>query len=181
MVLQRVKNIRSGWKSIFLVFSLAARDNSPQIVRLAFDTMSKIVRDYFQHITATDITTFTDCVNCLVAFTQNPHQGEALLDISLNAIAFLRFCAEQLAEGAIGNVENVKLEKSMRRQMVDEVVTRIKSQGSIGLVDIKYIYNVTNINSTVRFLYLWFFCKPSLLYINDIGVLSSYLLLFMLL
>ena len=45
------------------------------------------------------VTTFTDCVNCLIAFTNNPHS----LDVSLNAIAFLRFCAMKLAEGAIGN------------------------------------------------------------------------------
>ena len=44
------------------------------------------------------VTTFTDCVNCLIAFTNNPHS----LDVSLNAIAFLRLCAMKLAEGAIG-------------------------------------------------------------------------------
>ena len=37
-------------------------------------------------------------MNCLIAFTNNPHS----LDVSLNAIAFLRFCAMKLAEGAIG-------------------------------------------------------------------------------
>lgn len=47
---------------------------------------------------AVQVTTFTDCVNCLIAFTNNPHS----LDVSLNAIAFLRFCAMKLAEGAIG-------------------------------------------------------------------------------
>ena len=50
-----------------------------------------------QHIWL-QVTTFTDCVNCLIAFTNNPHS----LDVSLNAIAFLRFCAMKLAEGAIG-------------------------------------------------------------------------------
>ena len=44
--------------------------------------------------------TFTDCVNCLIAFT-NAHFN---MDISLNAIAFLRFCALKLAEGAIGQL-----------------------------------------------------------------------------
>ena len=49
----------------------------------------------------TETTTFTDCVNCLIAFTNNPHS----LDVSLNAIAFLRFCALALAEGDIGELE----------------------------------------------------------------------------
>jgi len=100
MVLARVSNIKSGWKSVFMVFTTAAGDESPHIVRLAFDTVEKIVREHFGHITETEATTFTDCVNCLVAFTNNPHS----LDVSLNAIAFLRFCALELAEGDIGEL-----------------------------------------------------------------------------
>lgn len=83
------------------VFTTAASDESPQIVRLAFDTIEKIVREHFHHITETETTTFTDCVNCLIAFTNTPHS----LDVSLNAIAFLRFCALELAEGDIGELE----------------------------------------------------------------------------
>ena len=49
------------------------------------------------------MTTFTDCVNCLIAFTNNRY----CLDVSLNAIAFLRFCAMKLASGAIGDVETL--------------------------------------------------------------------------
>ena len=149
------------------VFTTAASDESPQIVRLAFDTVEKIVREHFNHITGkrqgrvvcavpvfggrqrrggtavgavlcfrgnpfrcqrcssthppthppslppslppplppaeTETTTFTDCVNCLIAFTNNPHS----LDVSLNAIAFLRFCAMALAEGDIGELEEL--------------------------------------------------------------------------
>lgn len=55
------------------------------------------------HPAETETTTFTDCVNCLIAFTNNPHS----LDVSLNAIAFLRFCALALAEGDIGDVEEL--------------------------------------------------------------------------
>ena len=98
MVLARVGNVKSGWKSMFMVFTTAAGDEQPTIVRLAFDTIEKIVREHFDFITETEITTFTDCVNCLIAFTNNPHS----IDVSLNAIAFLRFCAMKLAEGAIG-------------------------------------------------------------------------------
>jgi brefeldin A-inhibited guanine nucleotide-exchange protein len=56
--------------------------------------MERIVRDYFRYITETDATTFTDCVHCLIAFTSSQFNSEA----SLNAIAFLRFCAVKLAE-----------------------------------------------------------------------------------
>jgi brefeldin A-inhibited guanine nucleotide-exchange protein len=36
----------------------------------------------------------------LIAFTNNPHS----LEVALNSIAFLRFCAIRLAEGAIGEL-----------------------------------------------------------------------------
>jgi len=61
--------------------------------------MEKIIRDYFPYITETESTTFTDCVNCLIAFTNSRFNKE----ISLNAIAFLRFCATKLAAGDLGS------------------------------------------------------------------------------
>lgn len=57
------------------------------------------MRDYFPYITETETTTFTDCVNCLIAFTNNRFNK----DISLNAIGFLRYCATKLAEGDLGS------------------------------------------------------------------------------
>jgi brefeldin A-inhibited guanine nucleotide-exchange protein len=126
MVLARVANVKSGWKSMFMVFTTAASDESPQIVRLAFDTVEKIVREHFHYITETETTTFTDCVNCLIAFTNNPHS----LDVSLNAIAFLRFCALALAQGDIGDVEELpegSLEAAGRH--MDPNAYRIRPRG----------------------------------------------------
>ncbi|KAL4562789.1 hypothetical protein LXL04_026820 [Taraxacum kok-saghyz] len=99
MVLSRVNNVKSGWKSMFMVFTAAASDDHKSIVLLAFEIIEKIVRDYFPYITETETTTFTDCVNCLIAFTHNPSDK----DISLSAISFLRFCAAKLAEGDLGS------------------------------------------------------------------------------
>ncbi|XP_057531802.1 brefeldin A-inhibited guanine nucleotide-exchange protein 2 [Amaranthus tricolor] len=99
MVLSRVNNVKSGWKSMFMVFTTAAYDDHKNIVLLAFEIMEKIVRDYFPYITETETTTFTDCVNCLVAFTNSRFNK----DISLSAIGFLRYCAEKLAQGDLGS------------------------------------------------------------------------------
>ncbi|KAH6833311.1 SEC7-like guanine nucleotide exchange family protein [Perilla frutescens var. hirtella] len=98
MVLSRVNNVKSGWKSMFMVFTTAAYDEHKNIVLLAFEITEKILRDYFSYITETETTTFTDCVNCLIAFTNSRFNK----DISLNAIGFLRFCAAKLAEGDLG-------------------------------------------------------------------------------
>ncbi|XP_022633078.1 brefeldin A-inhibited guanine nucleotide-exchange protein 2 isoform X2 [Vigna radiata var. radiata] len=99
MVLSRVNNVKSGWKSMFMVFTTAAYDDHKNIVLLSFEIMEKIIRDYFPYITETETTTFTDCVNCLIAFTNSRFNKE----ISLNAIAFLRFCATKLAAGDLGS------------------------------------------------------------------------------
>ncbi|OIW01102.1 hypothetical protein TanjilG_25210 [Lupinus angustifolius] len=104
MVLSRVNNVKSGWKSMFMVFTTAAYDGHRNIVLLAFEIIEKIIRDYFPHITETETTTFTDCVNCLIAFTNSRFNKE----ISLNAIAFLRFCAIKLAEGDLGSSSRTK-------------------------------------------------------------------------
>lgn len=53
MVLARVANIKSGWKSMFMVFTTAASDEEPTIVRMAFETIEKIVREHFHYITET--------------------------------------------------------------------------------------------------------------------------------
>ncbi|KAL5789037.1 hypothetical protein ACOSP7_005986 [Xanthoceras sorbifolium] len=97
MVLSRVSNVKSGWKSVFMVFTTAAADERKNIVLLAFETVEKIVREYFPYITETETTAFTDCVRCLLTFTNSKFNS----DVSLNAIAFLRFCALKLAEGGL--------------------------------------------------------------------------------
>ena len=75
-------------------------------MQLAFETIERIIRDQFEHITETDATTFTDCVNCLIAFTNSPTAPE---EVCLNAIAFLRFCALKLADGSLGKLELAQL------------------------------------------------------------------------
>ena len=55
MVLAHVKNVKSGWKSMFMVFTTAATDDDLMIVRLAFETIEKIVREHFERITETEV------------------------------------------------------------------------------------------------------------------------------
>ena len=66
MVLARVANVKSGWKTMFMVFTTAAIDESPQIVRLAFDTIEKIVREYFHYITGRESQRFAALLVCRV-------------------------------------------------------------------------------------------------------------------
>ncbi|KAG6519455.1 brefeldin A-inhibited guanine nucleotide-exchange protein 2-like isoform X1 [Zingiber officinale] len=94
-VLVCVGNVKSGWKSMFMVLATASYDDHKNIVLLAFEIIEKILRDYFPYVTETETTAFADCVNCLIAFTNSRFNK----DISLNAITLLQFCASKLAEG----------------------------------------------------------------------------------
>ena len=40
---------------MFMVFTTAATDDDLMIVRLAFETIEKIVREHFEHITETEV------------------------------------------------------------------------------------------------------------------------------
>ena len=108
MVESAVDGIKSGWKSVFMVYSVAAADENPKVVSTAFSTIERIIRHNFSKIIETDQAAFTDCVNCLVAFTNSYDAPE----VSLNALAFLRYCALQLADGALGDLSLPKVKAS---------------------------------------------------------------------
>ena len=71
MIHARISNVKSGWKSMFMVFTNAAKDESLSVVSLAYDVVEGIVKQKFEFITETDTSTFTDCVNCLVTFANS--------------------------------------------------------------------------------------------------------------
>ncbi|KAJ7559093.1 hypothetical protein O6H91_04G069600 [Diphasiastrum complanatum] len=125
MVFARVSNVKSGWKIMFMVFTTAATDEHKNIVLLAFETIEKIVREYFTFITETETNTFTDCVNCLIAFTNSRFNQ----DICLNAIAFLRFCALKLAEGELGS-------SAHNKENTTKITTSISASERQGSLDI---------------------------------------------
>ena len=70
MVAARVGNVKSGWKSLFMVFTTAANDSQRSIVVLAFETIERIMRQHFNHIVETDSSAFTDCVNWCVSLSE---------------------------------------------------------------------------------------------------------------
>lgn len=93
MVQAKASNIRSGWKNIFFVFSLAASDNDQNIVDLAFSSTKLIFENHFNvknvHRASLITGSFMDAVNCLSEFASNSF----FPDISMEAIRLLRECA----------------------------------------------------------------------------------------
>ena len=102
----QARHVKSGWKSVFAVLTAAAADERPETASLAFQNVERVIREHFDRITETDPSTFADCVDCLIAFTRHAKDGVERDDvIALNAVAFLRFCALKLADGAVGDLE----------------------------------------------------------------------------
>ena len=98
MILARGENIKSGWKSIFMVFTAAASESDESIVTLAFEITNKILIDSFKLISSGF---FVECVNCIVSFAKNKH----LKEIGCKAVSSLGLCADNLASGKVFELE----------------------------------------------------------------------------
>ncbi|CAN0115347.1 unnamed protein product, partial [Phaeothamnion confervicola] len=70
LVQARQNNIRSGWKSILSVLSIAARDPDPSIAELAWGIVDRLVESGAGPTVRYD---FLDVAKCLLAFVEGPH------------------------------------------------------------------------------------------------------------
>ncbi|XP_010246071.1 PREDICTED: brefeldin A-inhibited guanine nucleotide-exchange protein 5 isoform X2 [Nelumbo nucifera] len=94
MIKSKVGNIKSGWRSVFMIFTAAADDELESIVESAFENVEQVILEHFDQVVGD---CFMDCVNCLIGFANNKSSHR----ISLKAIALLRICEDRLAEGLI--------------------------------------------------------------------------------
>ncbi|KAI4216052.1 MAG: hypothetical protein LQ351_001548 [Letrouitia transgressa] len=69
MIQARGENIRSGWKTMFGVFTVAAREQYEAIVNMAFDHVTQIYNTRFGVIISQGA--FADLVVCLTEFSKN--------------------------------------------------------------------------------------------------------------
>ncbi|XP_059461146.1 brefeldin A-inhibited guanine nucleotide-exchange protein 5 [Corylus avellana] len=94
MIKSKVGSIKSGWRSVFMIFTAAADDDLESIVESAFENVEQVILEHFDQVVGD---CFMDCVNCLIRFANNKSSHR----ISLKAIALLRICEDRLAEGLI--------------------------------------------------------------------------------
>lgn len=85
-------NIRSGWRSIFSIFSVAAGCDNRDLCKIAFDITERLSNQHFSLL----IFDFVELMNCLVSFVAGPHT-----DLSLAALAHLSQCADHVARGVV--------------------------------------------------------------------------------
>ncbi|GLT85637.1 hypothetical protein SLE2022_038230 [Rubroshorea leprosula] len=94
MIKSKVGSIKSGWRSVFMIFTAAADDDLESIVESAFENVEQVILEHFDQVVGD---CFMDCVNCLIRFANNKCSHR----ISLKAIALLRICEDRLAEGLV--------------------------------------------------------------------------------
>ena len=69
MIQARGSNIRSGWRTMFGVFTVAAREQYESIVNLAFDNVNQIYQTRFGMVISQGA--FADLIVCLTEFSKN--------------------------------------------------------------------------------------------------------------
>uniref|UniRef100_M4C6E9 Uncharacterized protein n=1 Tax=Hyaloperonospora arabidopsidis (strain Emoy2) TaxID=559515 RepID=M4C6E9_HYAAE len=110
LVLARVSNIRSGWKTIWGVLRVAAETYAPgsedRVVLLGFQVARGVLERHFDSI----VDVFVDAVECLLAFAvcgceEVEHQMEeriTLTQLGVDCVWLLRsVCIEKLATGGV--------------------------------------------------------------------------------
>ncbi|KAD5802636.1 hypothetical protein E3N88_13996 [Mikania micrantha] len=102
MTKSKAGSIKSGWRSVFMVFTAAASDEFVSIVESAFENVEQVILEQFDQVVDD---CFMDCVNCLISFANCKSSPR----ISLKAIALLRICEDRLAEGFMpgGNLKPI--------------------------------------------------------------------------
>jgi len=93
MVLTRSKNIRSGWKSIFVILTSAAEDEDKMVMQ-GFEVLNEIVKSHTEVISDH----FFDSVTCVVAFASS-HCLDA--NVSMRSVSLLNTFASDLCNGKI--------------------------------------------------------------------------------
>lgn len=127
MILARVTNIKSGWKTIWGVLRVAAEtyepgnyDQQDKIVRLGFQIAQRVFDSHFDRI----VEVFVDAVECLLAFAvcgsdeveRNMAENVTLTKLSIDCISLLEnVCMEKLATGQV--IEKLFVETSVAKRV----------------------------------------------------------------
>ncbi|CAG8460534.1 3656_t:CDS:1 [Acaulospora colombiana] len=103
MISARARNIKSGWKSIFVVFGRAASDENAQLVETTFGVAKLVYQKHLDLIGPA----FVDFVNCLVEFAFNGKEEELINE----SIMMLQGCVKVLVkdvDNSINKLDNKK-------------------------------------------------------------------------
>ncbi|KAF0682844.1 Aste57867_25067 [Aphanomyces stellatus] len=119
MILGRVKNIKSGWKSIWGVLRVAAETYDPAegeadrpVVALGFSIAQMILTTHFDRV----VSVFVDAIECLLAFAVCGSEDPSdvfMVKMANDAINVLAVCLTHLATGHV--IEQVHTDSPAKR------------------------------------------------------------------
>jgi hypothetical protein len=85
-------NIRSGWRTIFSIFEIAAVQKNIEVSKIAFEIIERLMNSSFELL----IYDFVELMNCLVVFVSCHHTA-----LSLKSLVHLEKCAQYLSTGDV--------------------------------------------------------------------------------
>nr|CAG8600694.1 11498_t:CDS:2 [Entrophospora candida] len=131
MISARAKNIKSGWKSIFVVFGRAASDENPHLVENAFGVAKLVYEKHLELIGPA----FVDFVNCLVEFAFNAKDE----DIVNESIKMLQGCVKVLVKDDDVVVDVIEIDNNvsgLSRLVIDSDLQSARNRALDALFDI---------------------------------------------
>ena len=103
MILACAANIRSGWRSIFLILEYSTQGIT-DIASIAFDITDRLILNNFEYL----VYDFVELMNCLVAFVASTHT-----ELAEKAIDHFARCSNFLANGTVANATSADAKNSV--------------------------------------------------------------------
>ena len=120
-------NIRSGWRSIFATFEVAAAQDSMEIARIALDITERLLTTQFDLL----IYDFVELINCLVSFVASGHTS-----LSLRALNHLYRCAGHLADGTIEPALDVRVPAIVSQPSLTAVCDEVVAHSALSALSV---------------------------------------------
>ncbi|RKP18011.1 DUF1981-domain-containing protein [Rozella allomycis CSF55] len=116
----RGKNIKSGWKSIFNVLSLAALETNENICLLSFDAVKYVCKERLKDLVLNN--SFSDLVQSLVSFAKNKKYPK----INLQAVELLKSAIPRVAE--LCRSEHERIENEINSSQNDLILNSYQDE-----------------------------------------------------
>lgn len=122
MLQARSVNIRSGWRTLFAVFSAAAKSSNERIASHAFDIVNSIEKEHLGYLIKYG--SFSDLAVCITDFCKVPYQRVSLqamelLRSSINSMLVAPECP--LSRGEVGVIQS---QDNQQQPPVDDPMVR---------------------------------------------------------
>ncbi|KAI9205577.1 uncharacterized protein BJ171DRAFT_423031 [Polychytrium aggregatum] len=161
MIHLRASSIRSGWKTIFVVFSRSISKDEERLITLSFETLQSVYLSYFDYVVLAP-GAYVDYVACLAEFVLLPGVGKIHEEVVLGSTDLLQQCLERLVHLA---QEGKDISPAHTHQAAASAIANKQRKSSVRSISGDYQHLVTPNASSTR--------TPSQPYFNANGTISE--------